>query len=193
MSPQSHRTVGCLWRESHLNWTDFLSEGEDVQAFISQQVGNKGKLRNIHILGKLRFIHFFDTNVTQEVDRAHYNATPSCIVLSPLSFFHHLSLICDFLIVSMSSQKLQFVLSDGSGPEAALSKRILSPEELSQQLERLLLEDMASDEQIFDWVEVRDLTHVYHRPATPSHRAADRYRAARVRQIIKNKQLNEKD
>ncbi|XP_034056881.1 eukaryotic translation initiation factor 4 gamma 3-like isoform X13 [Gymnodraco acuticeps] len=82
----SHRTVGSLWRESGLNWTDFLPEGEDVQAFISQQ-------------------------------------------------------------------KLQFVLSDGSSPETALSGRIYSPEELSQQLERLLLEDMASDEQIFDWVE----------------------------------------
>ncbi|XP_029991018.1 eukaryotic translation initiation factor 4 gamma 3 isoform X18 [Sphaeramia orbicularis] len=82
----SHRTVGSLWRESGLNWTDILPEGEDVQTFISQQ-------------------------------------------------------------------KLQFVLSDGSGPEAALSRKILSPEELSRQLERLLLEDMASDEQIFDWVE----------------------------------------
>ncbi|XP_041804790.1 eukaryotic translation initiation factor 4 gamma 3 isoform X10 [Chelmon rostratus] len=82
----SHRTVSSLWRESGLSWTDFLPEGEDVQAFISQQ-------------------------------------------------------------------KLQFILSDCSGPEAARSKRILSPEELSQQLERLLLEDMASDEQIFDWVE----------------------------------------
>lgn len=82
----SHRTVGSLWRESGLNWTDFLPEGEDVQAFISQQ-------------------------------------------------------------------KLQFVLSDDSGPETTVSKRILSPEELSRQLERLLLEDMASDEQIFDWVE----------------------------------------
>ncbi|XP_044023865.1 eukaryotic translation initiation factor 4 gamma 3 isoform X3 [Siniperca chuatsi] len=83
---KSHRTMGSLWRESGLNWTDFLPEEEDVQGFISQQ-------------------------------------------------------------------KLQFILSDSSSPEAALSKRILSPEELSQQLERLLLEDMASDEQIFDWVE----------------------------------------
>ncbi|CAJ1050159.1 LOW QUALITY PROTEIN: eukaryotic translation initiation factor 4 gamma 3 [Xyrichtys novacula] len=82
----SHRTVGSLWRDSGLNWTDFLPEGEDVQTFISQQ-------------------------------------------------------------------KLQFVLSDDSGSEASQSKRILSPEELSQQLEKLLLEDMASDEQIFDWVE----------------------------------------
>ncbi|XP_072237718.1 eukaryotic translation initiation factor 4 gamma 3 isoform X1 [Leuresthes tenuis] len=82
----SHRTLGCLWRESGISWTDILPEGEDVQAFISQQ-------------------------------------------------------------------KLQFLQSDGSTPEAAESKRILSPEELSQQLERLLLEDMASDEQIFDWVE----------------------------------------
>ncbi|XP_034725224.1 eukaryotic translation initiation factor 4 gamma 3 isoform X4 [Etheostoma cragini] len=82
----SHRTVGSLWRESGLNWADFLPEGEDVQAFISQQ-------------------------------------------------------------------KLQFVLLGDSSPEATLSKKMLSPEKLSQQLERLLLEDMASDEQIFDWVE----------------------------------------
>uniref|UniRef100_A0A3Q3RLQ5 Eukaryotic translation initiation factor 4 gamma, 3a n=1 Tax=Mastacembelus armatus TaxID=205130 RepID=A0A3Q3RLQ5_9TELE len=81
----SHRTVGSLWRESGLNWSDFLPEGEDVQAFISQQVGDESL--------------------------------------------------------------------DGSSPEAALSKRILSPEEMSRQLEKLLLEDMASDEQIFDWVE----------------------------------------
>ncbi|XP_074521644.1 eukaryotic translation initiation factor 4 gamma 3 isoform X4 [Halichoeres trimaculatus] len=82
----SHRTVGSLWRESGLDWSDLLPEGEDVQAFISQQ-------------------------------------------------------------------KLQFVLSDDSSSEASLCKRTFSPEELSQQLERLLLEDMASDEQIFDWVE----------------------------------------
>ncbi|XP_008304217.1 eukaryotic translation initiation factor 4 gamma 3, partial [Stegastes partitus] len=82
----SHRTVGSLWRESGLNWSDVLPEGEDVQAFISQQ-------------------------------------------------------------------KLQFVQSDSSSPEAPLSKKILAPEELSRQLEKLLLEDMASDEQIFDWVE----------------------------------------
>lgn len=62
---------------------------------------------------------------------------------------------------SWYKQKLQFVLSDGSSPEVALSKRILSPEELSQQLEKLLLEDMASDEQIFDWVEVWEVTQVW--------------------------------
>ncbi|KAM6927849.1 eukaryotic translation initiation factor 4 gamma 3 [Xenentodon cancila] len=82
----SHRTVGSLWRESGLNWTDILPQGEDVQAFISQQ-------------------------------------------------------------------KLQFLELDGSSSEMVQTKRIFSPEELSQQLERLLLEDMASDEQIFDWVE----------------------------------------
>ncbi|KAM3621369.1 uncharacterized protein V6R79_010350 [Siganus canaliculatus] len=82
----SHRTVGSLWTESGLDWSDFLPEGEDVQTFISQQ-------------------------------------------------------------------NLQFVQSDGSSPETTLSKKVLSAEELSQQLERLLLEDLASDEQIFDWVE----------------------------------------
>lgn len=39
--PQSHRTVGSLWRESGLSWSDFLAEGEDIQAFISQQVANE--------------------------------------------------------------------------------------------------------------------------------------------------------
>ncbi|XP_062317767.1 eukaryotic translation initiation factor 4 gamma 3 isoform X5 [Osmerus eperlanus] len=53
----------------------------------------------------------------------------------------------------ISEQKLQFTVSEGSAPEAGQSKRPLGPEELRGQLERLLLEDMASDEQIFDWVE----------------------------------------
>lgn len=35
------------------------------------------------------------------------------------------------------------------------SMRILSPEELDKQLDKLLLKDVASDEQIFDWVEVQ--------------------------------------
>lgn len=82
----SHRSVGSLWRESGLSWTDFLPDGDDVQSFISQH-------------------------------------------------------------------KLQFVVSDTSLSETALSKRSLSPDELNRQFEKLLLEDMASDEQIFDWVE----------------------------------------
>lgn len=82
----SHRSVGSLWRESGLSWTEFLPDGDDVQSFISQH-------------------------------------------------------------------KLQFVVSDTSLSETALSKRSLSPEELNRQLEKLLLEEMASDEQIFDWVE----------------------------------------
>uniref|UniRef100_A0A3B3SG67 Eukaryotic translation initiation factor 4 gamma 3 n=1 Tax=Paramormyrops kingsleyae TaxID=1676925 RepID=A0A3B3SG67_9TELE len=69
----SHRKVAALWRESGLSWSDFLPEGEDVQAFISKQVRQ--------------------------------------------------------------------------------SPRALSPEEISEHLEKLLLEDGASDEQIFDWVE----------------------------------------
>lgn len=51
-------------------------------------------------------------------------------------------------------QKLDFTLSDGSNLTEAVSKRTLSPEELNKQLEKLLLEDLAGDEQIFDWVEV---------------------------------------
>lgn len=79
---------------------------------------------------------------------------PSTAFCFPLP--HHTDVLS-----SCYEQKLQFVLSDGSSPESALSKRILSPDELSQQLERLLLEDMASDEQIFDWVEVRQVTRTH--------------------------------
>ncbi|XP_073681574.1 eukaryotic translation initiation factor 4 gamma 3 [Garra rufa] len=82
----SHRKVGDLWRESGLNWADFLPEGEHLPAFISQQ-------------------------------------------------------------------KLEFTVSDVSPVSPATAKPSLTPEELFKQLEHLLLEDMASDEQIFDWVE----------------------------------------
>uniref|UniRef100_A0A8B9J3X8 Eukaryotic translation initiation factor 4 gamma, 3a n=1 Tax=Astyanax mexicanus TaxID=7994 RepID=A0A8B9J3X8_ASTMX len=83
---QSHRKVGALWRESGLNWSDFLSEDEDLQSFISEQ-------------------------------------------------------------------KLQFTQSDSSSSPSSPSKPSLPPEELHTQLENLLLVDMATDEQIFDWVE----------------------------------------
>lgn len=137
-SLQSHRTVGSLWRESGLNWIDFLPEGEDIQAFISQQVGNEA----------------FWSNQQISVNPASFLFISSSLHLNPRRFSSF----------PQSKQKLQLILSDGSGLEAVQSKRILSPAELSQQLERLLLEDMATDEQIFDWVEVwrvaRGFTHL---------------------------------
>ncbi|KAJ8387227.1 hypothetical protein AAFF_G00159460 [Aldrovandia affinis] len=53
----------------------------------------------------------------------------------------------------ISTQKLDFTISDCSSVDEALSTTALSPEELNKHLEKLLLEDMAGDEQIFDWVE----------------------------------------
>ncbi|KAK3512623.1 hypothetical protein QTP70_018636, partial [Hemibagrus guttatus] len=53
----------------------------------------------------------------------------------------------------VSKQKLQFTLSDCSSADSVPPMASLSPDELHRQLERLLLEDLASDEQIFDWVE----------------------------------------
>ncbi|XP_017305983.1 eukaryotic translation initiation factor 4 gamma 3 isoform X2 [Ictalurus punctatus] len=81
-----HKKVGALWREAGLNWSDFLSEEQELQSFISEQ-------------------------------------------------------------------KLQFTLSDCSSAHSAPPMPSLSPDELHRQLERLLIEDTASDEQIFDWVE----------------------------------------
>ncbi|XP_053433389.1 eukaryotic translation initiation factor 4 gamma 3 isoform X22 [Nycticebus coucang] len=54
----------------------------------------------------------------------------------------------DFLL----EQKLDFIESDSSYSEA-LSKKELSAEELYRRLEKLIIEDKANDEQIFDWVE----------------------------------------
>ncbi|XP_059396208.1 eukaryotic translation initiation factor 4 gamma 3-like isoform X9 [Carassius carassius] len=53
----------------------------------------------------------------------------------------------------ITEHNLDFTLSDGSNLTEAVSKRTLLPEELNKQLEKLLLEDMAGDERIFDWVE----------------------------------------
>uniref|UniRef100_A0A673GDV8 Eukaryotic translation initiation factor 4 gamma 3-like n=1 Tax=Sinocyclocheilus rhinocerous TaxID=307959 RepID=A0A673GDV8_9TELE len=50
-------------------------------------------------------------------------------------------------------KNLEFTESEVSPVSPATAKPSLSPEELFKQLEHLLLEDMASDEQIFDWVE----------------------------------------
>ncbi|XP_073937201.1 eukaryotic translation initiation factor 4 gamma 3 isoform X19 [Castor canadensis] len=50
-------------------------------------------------------------------------------------------------------QKLDFIESDSSCSSEALSKKELSAEELYHRLEKLIIEDKANDEQIFDWVE----------------------------------------
>ncbi|XP_051027419.1 eukaryotic translation initiation factor 4 gamma 3 isoform X12 [Acomys russatus] len=50
-------------------------------------------------------------------------------------------------------QKLDFTESEGPCSSEALSKKELSAEELSQRLEKLITEDKADDERIFDWVE----------------------------------------
>ncbi|XP_007933855.1 eukaryotic translation initiation factor 4 gamma 3 [Orycteropus afer afer] len=50
-------------------------------------------------------------------------------------------------------QKLDFIESDSSCSSEALLKKELSAEELYKRLEKLIIEDKANDEQIFDWVE----------------------------------------
>nr|KAF6377903.1 eukaryotic translation initiation factor 4 gamma 3 [Myotis myotis] len=50
-------------------------------------------------------------------------------------------------------QKLDFIESDSSCSSEALSKKELSAEELYNRLEKLIIEEKANDEQIFDWVE----------------------------------------
>uniref|UniRef100_A0A8C5XIT7 Eukaryotic translation initiation factor 4 gamma 3 n=1 Tax=Microcebus murinus TaxID=30608 RepID=A0A8C5XIT7_MICMU len=57
-------------------------------------------------------------------------------------------------------QKLDFIESDSSCSSEALSKKELSAEELYKQLEKLIIEDKANDEQIFDWVEPDEFTYI---------------------------------
>ncbi|NWI86937.1 IF4G3 factor, partial [Pitta sordida] len=53
----------------------------------------------------------------------------------------------------LMEQKLEFTESDCSSSSEALSEKEFSAEELNKQLEKLIVEDKANDEQIFDWVE----------------------------------------
>ncbi|XP_063173600.1 eukaryotic translation initiation factor 4 gamma 3 isoform X10 [Candoia aspera] len=53
----------------------------------------------------------------------------------------------------LMEQKLDFTETDSSSSSEALSKKELSAEELNRQLEKLIVEEEAGDEQIFDWVE----------------------------------------
>ncbi|XP_075762851.1 eukaryotic translation initiation factor 4 gamma 3 isoform X6 [Pelodiscus sinensis] len=50
-------------------------------------------------------------------------------------------------------QSLDFTVSDCSSSSEALSEEELSADELNKQLEKLIIDDKANDEQIFDWVE----------------------------------------
>ncbi|KAL7976161.1 hypothetical protein Chor_008258 [Crotalus horridus] len=50
-------------------------------------------------------------------------------------------------------QKLDFTVTDSPSSSEALSPRELSDEELNRQLENLIVDEEAGDEQIFDWVE----------------------------------------
>lgn len=50
-------------------------------------------------------------------------------------------------------QKLEFLESDSSCSSEALSEKVLSADDLYQHLEKLIIEEKAYDEQIFDWVE----------------------------------------
>ncbi|XP_054857685.1 eukaryotic translation initiation factor 4 gamma 3 isoform X2 [Eublepharis macularius] len=53
----------------------------------------------------------------------------------------------------LAEQKLDFTETDSYSSLEALSKKELPAEELNRQLEKLIMEDKANDEQIFDWVE----------------------------------------
>ncbi|KAM6336749.1 eukaryotic translation initiation factor 4 gamma 3 isoform 6-T6 [Alca torda] len=53
----------------------------------------------------------------------------------------------------LMEQRLDFTESGCSSSSEALSEKELSAEELNKQLEKLIVEDKANDEQIFDWVE----------------------------------------
>ncbi|XP_029435031.1 eukaryotic translation initiation factor 4 gamma 3 isoform X2 [Rhinatrema bivittatum] len=53
----------------------------------------------------------------------------------------------------VKEKKLDFTVSDCCSPSEALSRKELTAEELDKRLEKLMIEEKANDEQIFDWVE----------------------------------------
>uniref|UniRef100_A0A8B9VS57 Eukaryotic translation initiation factor 4 gamma 3 n=1 Tax=Anas zonorhyncha TaxID=75864 RepID=A0A8B9VS57_9AVES len=62
-------------------------------------------------------------------------------------------LLAEILHLLCKQMKLDFTESDCSSSSEALSEKELSAEELNKQLDKLIVEDKANDEQIFDWVE----------------------------------------
>uniref|UniRef100_A0A8U7P8G8 Eukaryotic translation initiation factor 4 gamma 3 n=1 Tax=Corvus moneduloides TaxID=1196302 RepID=A0A8U7P8G8_CORMO len=62
-------------------------------------------------------------------------------------------LLAEILHLLCKQMKLEFAESNCSSSSEALSEKELSAEELNKQLEKLIVEDKANDEQIFDWVE----------------------------------------
>ncbi|XP_072011441.1 eukaryotic translation initiation factor 4 gamma 3 isoform X8 [Engystomops pustulosus] len=53
----------------------------------------------------------------------------------------------------VSEKNLDFTLSDCCSPSESLSRKEMTAEELNKRMEQLIIEENASDEQIFDWVE----------------------------------------
>ncbi|CAN2387968.1 Eukaryotic translation initiation factor 4 gamma 3 [Pristimantis euphronides] len=53
----------------------------------------------------------------------------------------------------VSEKNLDFTLSDCCSPSESLSRKEMTVEEMNKRLEQLIIEENASDEQIFDWVE----------------------------------------
>ncbi|XP_073512178.1 eukaryotic translation initiation factor 4 gamma 3 isoform X3 [Phyllobates terribilis] len=53
----------------------------------------------------------------------------------------------------VSEKNLDFTLSDCCSPSESLSRKEMTAEELHRRLEQLIMEENASDEHIFDWVE----------------------------------------
>ncbi|XP_075184042.1 eukaryotic translation initiation factor 4 gamma 3 isoform X1 [Anomaloglossus baeobatrachus] len=53
----------------------------------------------------------------------------------------------------LSEKNLDFTLSDRCSPSESLSRKEMTTEELNKRLEQLIIEESATDEHIFDWVE----------------------------------------
>lgn len=113
---QGPKKVGALWREAGLSWKEFLPEGQDVAAFVAEQVCGWSS-----IWGWPVFHH--------------------------LTHVLYLPLDCGLFWL----QKVEYTLGEES---EAPGQRLLSSEELSKQLEKLLKEN-SSNQQVFDWIEVR--------------------------------------
>lgn len=162
--------MAALWREAGLSWKDFLPEEDDVHAFLMEQVrgacalsggpvgfpveAKEGNGAWPWVGGGASRIERFGGTACQQLPGTPRQKGPFVtprLQDGATAFQSGLEFLA---VIFVTLQKLDFTETDSSSSSEALSKKELSAEELNRQLEKLIVEEEAGDEQIFDWVEV---------------------------------------
>lgn len=122
---QSQKTAGKLWRDGGLSWKEFLPEDQDVNKFVTEQVG--AQQRRGAEMG-------YGGTLEVQLPGAW------CSPVLPLT-----ACLCPL------PQKLEYTMGDSSDTP---SRKELTSEELCKQMDKLLKEN-PNNQRIHDWIEVR--------------------------------------